>query len=294
MSKQTVPLLDLKAQYASIKVEVNVAIARVLESQAFILGKEVSDFEDSISKYLDCNYAIGVSSGTDALLLSLMVLGVGPGDEIVTTPYTFFATAGSIARTGAKAVFVDIEEDSFNLDPGLLRAAITERTKAIIPVHLYGRSADMEGILNIAREFDVPVIEDAAQSIGASYGGRKAGTIGDLGCFSFFPAKNLGGYGDGGLIATNDEALAESCRRLRVHGGAKKYFHESVGGNFRLDALQAAILGVKLLSLDAWNASRRKNAERYGKVLAPLVSEGAISLPLIGDEDVFKIGRAHV
>jgi len=296
MGKQTVPLLDLKAQYASIKEDVNIAIARVLESQAFILGEEVADFEDSISTYLDCKYAVGVSSGTDALLLSLMALGVGPGDEVITTPYTFFATAGSIARTGAKIVFVDIQEDSFNLDPCYLQAAVTERTKAIIPVHLYGRSADLDGILAVGREFDVPVIEDAAQSIGASFEGRKVGTIGNLGCFSFFPAKNLGGYGDGGLIASNDERLAEICRRLRVHGGAKKYFHESVGGNFRLDALQAAILGVKLPHLDRWNASRRANAKLYAAFFEPMVAEGTVTLPLIGEEDVFnqfciRVGR---
>lgn len=288
MEKQTVPLLDLKAQYASIKEDVNIAITRVLESQAFILGEEVADFESSISAYLGCKYAIGVSSGTDALLLSLMALGVGPGDEVITTPFTFFATAGSIARTGAKIVFVDIEEDSFNLDPCYLRAAVTERTKAIIPVHLYGRSADMDGVMGVGREFDIPVIEDAAQSIGASFEGRKVGTIGNLGCFSFFPAKNLGGYGDGGLIATNDERLAEICRRLRVHGGAKKYFHESVGGNFRLDALQAAILGVKLPHLDRWNAARRANAKLYAAFFEPMVAEGTITLPLLGEKDVFN------
>jgi len=286
MEKRSVPLLDLKAQYASIKEEVNEAIARVLESQAFILGKEVVDFEEEMKAYLGCDYAIGVSSGTDALLLSLMALGIGPEDEIVTTPYTFFATAGSIARTGAKIVFVDIEEDSFNIDANRIEEAITDRTKAIIPVHLYGRSANMDAIMAIGRSKGIPVIEDAAQSIGARWEGRQVGTIGDLGCFSFFPAKNLGCYGDGGLIATNDETLAETCRRLRVHGGERKYFHDQIGGNFRLDALQAAILRVKLPYIDQWNASRRRNSLSYLERLGPIVDAGKLTAPLVGDGDV--------
>ena len=286
MEKRTVPLLDLKEQYATIKSEIREAIDRVLESQAFILGSEVSEFEESVRQYLGCEYAIGVSSGTDALLLSLMALEIGPGDEVVTTPYTFFATAGSIARTGAKIVFVDIEEDSFNIDPAKLSEAITDRTKAIVPVHLYGRSANMDGVMEAARAAGIPVIEDSAQSIGARCGDRLVGTIGDLGCFSFFPAKNLGGYGDGGLVATNDEGLAEACRKLRVHGGERRYYHESVGGNFRLDALQAAILRVKLPYLDGWNAARRANAIRYRELLTSLAEAGQITLPLVGEGDV--------
>lgn len=286
MVSRNVPLLDLKAQYATIKGEVSEAIDRVLESQAFILGKEVQSLEERMTQYLGCKYAIGVSSGTDALLLSLMALEVGPGDEVITTPYTFFATAGSIARTGAKIVFVDIAEDDFNIDANRIEDAITDCTKAIVPVHLYGRSANMDAIMEIARSRSLPVIEDAAQSIGARWKGTRVGTIGDLGCFSFFPAKNLGGYGDGGLVTTNDAGLAESCRKLRVHGGERRYFHETVGGNFRLDALQAAILNVKLPYLDKWNAARRSNALLYRELLRPFAKSGRVTLPLVGEGDV--------
>jgi len=261
-----VPLLDLKAQYATIRDKVRPAVDAVMESQYFILGPEVEAFERELAAYVGAKHAIGCASGTDAILLALMALGVGPGDEVVTTPFTFFATAGSIARAGARPVFVDIEPDTFNIAPALVRKAITPRTKAIMPVHLFGQCADMGPILEAAG--DIPVIEDAAQALSAEYKGRKAGVLGRVACFSFFPSKNLGGCGDGGALTTNDDALAEKLRLLRVHGARQKYYHDEVGINSRLDALQAAVLRVKLPYLDRWSDRRAANARRYDDLLA--------------------------
>jgi len=259
-----VPLLDLQAQYATIRDEVRVAIDRVCDSQHFILGPEVSAFEHEIAAACDARFAIGVSSGTDALLLALMAVGVGPGDEVITSAYSFFATAGTIARLGARPVFVDIERASFNLDPVMLAARVTPRTKAIVPVHLFGRCCDMDAVGAVADAHGLAVIEDAAQAIGAlDDRGRVAGTIGTAGCLSFFPSKNLGGFGDAGLVLSNDAELTERMMILRVHGSKPKYHHHFVGGNFRLDALQAAVLRVKLKYLGGWTKARRENAERY-------------------------------
>ena len=262
-----VPLLDLKAQYATIKDELDKAILNVAESQYFILGPEVRKLEENIENYINVKRAIGVSSGTDALLIALMAIGVGPGDEVIVPTYSFFATAGVVARLHAKPVFTDIDPVTFNMEPDDIENKITERTKAIIPVHLYGQVADMNPIMEIARKYGLKVIEDGAQAISAQYhDGRFAGTIGDIGCFSFFPSKNLGGYGDGGMVVTNDEELGEKLRILRVHGGKPKYYHKIVGGNFRLDAIQAAVLNVKLPHLDSWSAKRRANAELYTRL----------------------------
>ncbi len=263
-----VPLLDLKAQYATIRDQVRTAIDRVLESQHFILGPEVEALEREVAAYSQCQFGIGVSSGTDALLAALMAIDLQPGDEVLTTPYTFFATAGSIARLGARPVFVDIDPLTYNIHPAGIEAAITERTRAIMPVHLFGQMADMDPIMEIAGRHHLYVIEDAAQAIGAEYKGRRAGSIGHLGCFSFFPSKNLGGFGDGGMVVTNDAELADKVRLLRGHGARPKYYHKVVGGNFRLDALQAAVLRVKLKYLDEWTAARRRNAERYRQLFA--------------------------
>lgn len=263
-----VPLLDLKAQYAGIREEVRRAIDEVCDAQAFILGPPVEALEKELATYSQCAHAIGVSSGTDALLVTLMALGIGPGDEVIVPTFSFFATAGSVARLGARPVFVDIEPATFNLDPSRLEPAITPRTRAIMPVHLFGQCADMDAILDIARRHGLPVIEDAAQALGAEYKGRRAGSLGTAGCFSFFPSKNLGGFGDAGMVVTHDGALAEKIRCLRVHGMQPKYYHRLVGGNFRLDALQAAVLRVKLRHLDRWTAGRQSNAARYDKLLA--------------------------
>jgi dTDP-4-amino-4,6-dideoxygalactose transaminase len=257
----SVPLLDLKAQYASIKGEVDAAVARVVESQHFILGPEVEGLEREIAAYSGCEHGIGVSSGTDAILVSLMALGVGPGDEVVTTPYTFVATATCIARLGAKAVFVDVEPGTCNIDPARVADALGPKTKAIVPVHLYGQMADMDAIARVAG--DIPIVEDAAQAIGAEQAGRRAGSVGALGCLSFFPSKNLGCFGDGGMVVSRDAELAERVRLLRNQGQKPKYFSQIVGGNFRLDALQAAVLRAKLPHLDRWTAARQKNAARY-------------------------------
>lgn len=277
-----VPLLDLKAQYDSIRDEVRAAIDRVLESQHFILGPEVEALEAEVAAYSQCRFGIGVSSGTDALLVALMAIGIKPGDEVITTPYTFFATAGSIARLGAKPVFVDIDPLTYNIAPAGIEAAITERTRAITPVHLFGQMADMDPIMEIAGQHNLVVIEDAAQAIGAEYKGRRAGSIGHLGCFSFFPSKNLGGVGDGGLVTTNDPDWAERLRLLRAHGSKPKYYHKVVGGNFRLDTLQAAVLRVKLKYLDGWTEGRQHNADTYRRLFAEagLAGESGIQLPL--------------
>ena len=263
-----VPLLDLKAQYAAMREEVLAAVTEVLDSQVCIGGPKVAELEQKIAAISDCRYAVGVSSGTDALLCSLMALGIGPGDEVITTPFTFFATAGSIARTGATPVFVDIDPRTYNIDPGLIEPAVTPRTKAIMPVHLFGQMSDMDPIMAVANKHGLDVIEDAAQSMTATYKGRKAGSIGTVGCFSFFPSKNLGGAGDGGMIVTNDETLYRKMVLLRNHGARPKYFHKYVGGNFRLDPIQAAVLLVKLPHLDAWSEARRHNAALYDRAFA--------------------------
>jgi len=261
-----VPLLDLKPQYHSLKKELDDAVLRVAESQYFILGPEVENMEKKFSEYLNCKYAIGVSSGTDALLLALMAIDIQPGDEVIVPTYSFFATAGVVARLNAIPVLTDMDPVTFNIDPEDIKKKITPKTKAIIPVHLYGQSADMEPIMKIAKEKNIFVIEDAAQAIGTEYkDGKCVGTIGDIGCFSFFPSKNLGGYGDGGLVTTNNDDIANMLRIKRVHGGEKKYYHKVIGGNFRIDALQSAVLRVKLPHLDNWSKQRRANADYYNE-----------------------------
>jgi len=263
-----IPLLDLKAQYSTIKDGVLWAIDEVCESQAFALGPAVAKFEENVAAYCGSKFAIGVSSGTDALLISLMALRVGPGDEVITTPFTFFATAGSVVRVGAKPVFVDIDPRSFNIDPGLIEEKITPRTRAIIPVHLFGQIADMEAITEIARRHSIAVIEDAAQAIGASRRGTMAGNFGVCGCFSFYPTKNLGCFGDGGMVTTNSEDFARKIKILRNHGQDPVYFYKVIGGNFRLDGIQGAVLDTKLRYLDTWNEKRRQNAALYNSLFA--------------------------
>jgi dTDP-4-amino-4,6-dideoxygalactose transaminase len=262
-----VPMLDSKPQYATLKPSIQDAVNRVLQSGQFIMGPEVRAFEREVARYLNTRYAIGVNSGTDALFIGLHALGVSPGDEVITTPFTFFATAEAISHVGATPVFVDIDPRTFNLDPELIEEKITPRTKAILPVHLFGHAVDMAPILALAEKYDIFILEDVAQAFGGKYRGRKLGTIGDIGAFSFFPSKNLGACGDGGLIATNDSKIAELARMLRVHGAKEKYRNEVVGYNSRLDELQAAILRVKLPYLDQWNAQRRQIAERYNDLL---------------------------
>lgn len=263
-----VPLLDLKAQYQTIEPEVRAAIDRVLAAQHFILGPEVEALETSVAEYSGCAHGIGVSSGTDAILVALMALGVGAGDEVITTPYTFVATATCIARLGARAVLVDIDPRSFNIDVNRVEAAITARTKAIVPVHLYGQMAGVSELTELAARRGIPIVEDAAQAIGAEQNGRRAGSLGALGCLSFFPSKNLGAFGDGGMVVSNDAKLAERVRLLRNQGQKPKYFSQEVGGNFRLDALQAAVLRAKLPHLDDWTAGRQRNAARYRELFA--------------------------
>ena len=267
-SDQTpVPFIDLRAQHATIRSEVMEAVGRVFDNQSFVLGEEVAAFEADAAEYCDARAAVGCASGTDALLLSLMACGVGPGDEVITSPFTFFATAGSIHRVGATPVFVDVEPDGFNLDPAAIEDAVTDRTKAIMPVHIFGQTAEMDPIWRTAAKHQLHVIEDAAQSIGAEYRGRRSGVLGTTACFSFFPTKNLGGAGDGGMITTDDAEVAARLARLRVHGDAGGYEHVEVGLNSRLDALQAAVLRVKLRHLDDWTEARRANAERYDALL---------------------------
>jgi len=261
-----VPLLDLKIQYNALKTELDNALLKVAESQYFILGKEVDDFEKEIANYIGCKYAYGISSGTDALLLALMALGIQPDDEIIVPTYSFFATAGVVARLNAKPILVDSDPVTFNINPSLIEKKITSKTKAIIPVHLYGQSVEMEEIVSIANKYNLKIVEDAAQAIGVQYkDGRSVGTIGDVGCFSFFPSKNLGCFGDAGLVTTNDEKIAEQLQIMRVHGGKPKYYHKVIGGNFRIDAIQAAVLRVKLPHLDSWCEGRRTNAELYNQ-----------------------------
>lgn len=261
-----VPLLDLKAQYKTIKSDIDAALIRMAESQSLILGPETELLEKNLCAYLDCKHAIGVSSGTDALLVALMAIDLKPDDEVIIPTYSFFATAGVVSRLNAKPVFIDSDPLTFNLDPEKIKSVITKKTKAIVPVHLYGQSCDMDPIMKIAKEFNLKVIEDAAQSIGTQYkDGTKVGNIGDIGCFSFYPSKNLGCFGDGGLVTTNDDELAAKLRILRVHGGKPKYYHKIIGGNFRIDAIQAAVLNVKLPHLDSWTKRRQENAELYTK-----------------------------
>lgn len=275
-----VPFLDLRAQHAAIRTEVREAMDRVCDAQQFILGPEVEALEAEVAAFCEARHAVGVSSGTDALLATLMALGVGPGDEVVTSTYSFFASAGVIARLGARPVFADIEPRTFTLDPADLARRLSPRTRAIMPVHLFGACCDMEAIGALAAARGIPVVEDAAQAIGARDArGRSAGTIGVAGCLSFFPTKNLGAFGDGGMILTNDADLAERLRVLRVHGSRPKYYHHAVGGNFRLDALQAAVLRVKLRYLAGWTKARRENAERYRALFADAGLTDRIVLP---------------
>jgi dTDP-4-amino-4,6-dideoxygalactose transaminase len=302
-----VPLLDLSAQYAPLRDEILAALARVADSQRFILGAEVEAFEKEIAAAFGVRYATGVSSGTDALLAALMALDIRPGDEVVMPTYSFFATAGSVARLGATPRLVDIDPSTFNVDPAAVAGALTDRTRAIMPVHLFGLCADMDPILALARARAIPVIEDAAQAIGASYlwnqpsgwSGRpeppgfskvphQAGTMGAMGCFSFFPSKNLGAFGDAGLVTTNDDALANRLRLLRGHGAERKYFHAIIGGNFRLDAIQAAVLRVKHPHLESWTEGRRRNAERYRTLFKGAGLDGVVALP------VEPPGRRHI
>jgi dTDP-4-amino-4,6-dideoxygalactose transaminase len=303
MSDRKIPILDLSTQYQSIKAEIHDAIDRVLESGHFIMGPDVKQFEQEVAAYLGVKHAIAVNSGTDALVIGLRALGIGPGDEVITTPFSFFATAESISNVGATPVFVDIDPRTFNIDPDKIKEKISDRTKAIMPVHLYGNPAAMGQILDIAQAHSLKVIEDCAQSFGAKYvgncsscddscakatrlkiTGKMTGVIGDVGAFSFFPSKNLGAYGDGGLIATNDDAVAELSRMLRVHGAKKKYHNEVLGYNSRLDTLQAAILRVKLPHINDWNAGRRRVAQVYNQLLADIPE---IITPELNDGHVF-------
>lgn len=263
MSEEAIPLLDVVGQNESLIERLTEKAAEVIRSGQYILGPEVAAFEREVAAYIGVEHAIGVSSGTDALLVALMALGIGPGDEVITTPFTFFATAGCIARVGATPIFVDIRPDTFNIDVDQVAAAITERTRAILPVHLFGQACDMEGLLGVAKRHDLPIIEDAAQAIGTNSPIGAVGSLGAYGCFSFFPSKNLGGFGDSGLVTTQDSVLAEKARIMRAHGSNPKYYHRVIGGNFRIDALQAALLRVKLPELAAWTARRRENAARY-------------------------------
>lgn len=262
-----IPVLDLRPEINSLWEELTSAIEGVLRSGQFIMGPNVKAFEEEAAAYLGVRHAVGVNSGTDALVIALHAAGIGEGDEVITTPFTFFATAEAVSRLGATPVFVDIDPLTFNINPDLIEPAVTPRTKAILPVYLYGQAADMDPIMEVAKKYGLKVIEDTAQAFGGEYKGKKLGTIGDAGCFSFFPSKNLGAFGDGGLIATDDDEIAERARMLRVHGAKKKYYNEVIGYNSRLDALQAAILRVKLPYIDGWNEGRRRAAERYNELL---------------------------
>lgn len=309
-----VPLLDLKAQYAKIREEVREVIDEVCDSQWFVMGPKVEKLEQEVAAYCGCAHGIGVSSGTDALLVALMALDVGAGDAVITAPYTFFATGGTIARTGARPIFCDINADTYNICPNELRSLIEREceqrngklvhkpsgttVKALMPVHLYGQTADMDAITEIGKECGLPIVEDAAQSIGSEYtDGARAGSAGAIGCFSFFPSKNLGAFGDGGMCTTNDDELAERLAILRLHGGKPKYYHAMVGGNFRLDALQAAVLLVKLSSLDDWTAARQSNAKYYNEAFAAAGLDGKVGTPrtLTGNRHIYNqyVIRVH-
>lgn len=283
-TRESIPLLDLEPELERHAEEFREAMERVMRTGQFILGPEVEGFEEEAAEYLGTEHAVGVNSGTDALVIALRALGVGEGDEVITTPFTFFATAESIGMVGADPVFVEIEPESFNLDPGQIEGAVTERTKAILPVHLFGRPAEMDEILQVADRHDLVVLEDCAQSFGARYGGRQTGSLGDAGAYSFFPSKNLGGFGDGGLIATDDDEVAEMARMLRAHGGEDKYHNEVLGYNSRLDALQAAVLRIKLNYVDQQNRGRRQAARRYGDLLADLAG---VTAPEVTEGHVF-------
>ena len=274
-----VPLLDIPASYEQILADVEKKISEVIRSGRFILGPVVEELEARIADYCGTKYAVGVSSGTDALLVSLMAAGVGEGDEVITTPFTFFATAGSIARVGAHPVFVDIEPETFNIDPKQIENKITGKTRALMPVHLYGQCANMDSILEMAREHGLAVIEDAAQAIGSEYKGQRAGSIGDYGCLSFFPTKNLGGFGDAGMVTMSSKELYERVKILRVHGSEPKYFHKTIGGNFRVDAIQAAVVLAKLNYLDHWTEQRRQNAKTYKKLFEEKGLLDSLKLP---------------
>jgi len=269
VASKTIPLLDLQAQHREIRDEVLAAVTRVIDSQKFILGDEVKQLEQAVAPYCGAKYAIGCASGSDALFLALLALDLKPGDEVLTTPYTFFATVGAICRAGATPVFIDVEPETFNLDVRLLAAVLDRHPKirAIIPIHLFGGCADMDPICEMAASRGIPVIEDAAQSIGSEYKGRRAGSLGQMACFSFFPSKNLGAYGDGGMLTTNDPALADRLAALRVHGTRRKYYHDYIGINSRLDSLQAAVLRVKFKYLDSWSKKRHENADAYREIL---------------------------
>jgi dTDP-4-amino-4,6-dideoxygalactose transaminase len=290
-----VPQIDLKAQYLSIKADVDAAIAEVMESQHFILGPAVDRCERAIASYCGCAHGVGVSSGSDALLVCLMAENIGPGDEVLTTPYTFFATAGAIARLGATPVFVDIDPATYNLDASQIASKVTARTRAIIPVHLYGQMADMDAVMAVAETHGLVVVEDAAQAVGAEHNGRRAGSIGHYGCISFFPSKNLGAAGDGGMVVTNDSRRAERVKLLRAHGASPKYYHKVLGGNFRLDAVQAAIVTAKLPHLDGWTAARQRNAKQYNRLFteaglaATEPREQRVGLPrVVTDRHIFN------
>lgn len=280
-SSQAIPFIDLVAQYQTIRSEVREAVDRCFENQSFILGEEVSLLEQEIATYCDSRYAVGCASGTDALILALLAAGVKPGDEVITSPFTFFASAGAIHRVGAIPVLVDIEPDSFNICPEQVERAITSKTSAIMPVHIFGQCAEMEPLWRLSAAHDIPIIEDAAQAIGAEYQGRRAGVLGSIGCFSFFPTKNLGGAGDGGIMTTDNPEIADRLKRLRVHGDKGGYNHVEVGFNSRLDALQAAVLRVKLRHLDSWTAGRTRNAARYQELISARGLTDAITLPSV-------------
>ena len=291
-----VPLLDLSAQHEPIRKDLLAAIECVIDKNNYILGEEVKTFEENVAAYCQSRCGIGVSSGTDALLISLMALGIGPDDEVITTPLSFFATAGCITRLGAKPIFVDIDPVTLNLDPVKIKPAITSKTRAIIPVHLYGQCADMDPILAIATDHELALVEDAAQAIGAEYrDGRRAGSMGSVGCLSFFPSKNLGALGDGGMVLTNDGALADRVRLLRTQGGRPKYYHKAVGGNFRLDTLQASILNVKLPYLDRWTSMRQQNSSRYERLFkeSGLPEKIGLRLPEAVYRD-FNVAHFHI
>jgi len=274
-------MLDLAAEYRGMQSEIRNAVDSVLESQKFINGPQVEQLEEAVARRAGTDFAVAISNGTDALLVALMGLGIGPGDEVITTPFTFFATAGSIHRVGAKPVFVDVEADTYNIDPSAIEAAVTSRTRAIIPVHLFGQCTDTDAINRVARRHNLPVIEDAAQAIGSTYRGQPAGSLGTIASFSFYPTKNLGGFGEGGMVTTNDEELATRCRQLRNHGQTDRYHHAMVGGNFRLDTIKAAILLVKLARLDEFTKARRENACRYDGLLGAIPQ---INTPVVRPE----------
>ncbi|HXL80996.1 MAG TPA: DegT/DnrJ/EryC1/StrS family aminotransferase [Pyrinomonadaceae bacterium] len=279
-----VPLIDLSGQHQSLRPKLLDAVARVIDSQQFVLGAEVASLEEEIASYSTTNFAIGCASGSDALLLALMALDIKAGDEVITTPFTFFATGSAIARLGARPQFVDIDPRTYNINPALVEAAITKRTRALLPVHMYGQCADMDALLEVARRHGLSIVEDGAQAIGATDRGRRAGSMGQLGCFSFYPTKNLGGAGDGGMVVTNDESLATRVRKLRVHGGATEYQHDEVGINSRLDAIQAAILRVKLKHLEEWSEARRNKAALYDEILEEADRAEKFVLPFVRPE----------